>query len=102
MRGVVKASKGFRHRTRKMLKKSIREKGAVPPLSLLLHEYRVGDKVYIKPNPAVHGGMPHRRYIGKVGTVIGRRGRAYIVEVYLGDKRKELILLPEHIRPAQA
>ena len=102
MRGVVKASKGFRHRTRKMLKKSIREKGAVPPLSLLLHEYRVGDKVYIKPNPAVHGGMPHRRYIGKVGTVIGRKGRAYIVEVYLGDKRKELILLPEHIRPAQA
>lgn len=98
---MVKASRGFRHRTRKVLRKSIREKGAIPPLSLLLHEYKQGDKVYIKPNPAVHGGMPHRRYIGKVGTIIGKRGRAYIVEVYLGNKRKELIVLPEHLRPAQ-
>ncbi len=101
MRDVVKASRGFRHRTRKALRKSVREKGAIPPLSLLLHEYKGGDKVYIKPNPAIHGGMPHRRYIGKVGTIIGRRGRAYIVEVYLGNKRKELIVLPEHLRPAQ-
>jgi len=101
VRDVVKASRGFRHRTRKVLKKSIREKGAIPPLSLLLHEYRVGDKVYIKPNPAIHDGMPHRRYIGKVGTIMGKRGRAYIIEVYLGNKRKELIVLPEHLRPAQ-
>jgi len=97
---VVKASRGFRQKTRKVLSKSIRERGAVPSLSLLMHEYEVGNRVYIKPNPAIHGGLPHRRYIGKVGTVIGKRGRAYIVEVYLGSKRKELILLPEHLRPA--
>ncbi len=98
---MVKASKGYRHRTRKLLRKNIREKGAVPPLSLLMIEYKVGDKVYIKPNPAVHEAMPHRRYVGKVGTIIGKRGRAYIVEVYLGDKRKELIVVPEHLRPAK-
>ncbi|MEL9997749.1 MAG: 50S ribosomal protein L21e, partial [Sulfolobales archaeon] len=51
------------------------------------------------PNPAIHGGMPHRRYFGKVATVIGRRGRAYEVEVFLGNKRKVLYVLPEHLRP---
>ncbi len=100
MQEVVKASQGPRHRTRKLLKKSVREKGAVPPLSLVMHEYSEGDKVYIKPNPAIHDALPHRRYIGKVGKVLGKRGRAYIVEVFLGDKRKELIIYPEHLRPA--
>ncbi len=96
---MVKAPRGFRHRTRKLLRKHVRERGAIPSLDLLLHEYNVGDKVVIKPNPAIHGGMPHRRYVGKVGTIVGRRGRAYLVETYLGDKRKLLIVLPEHLRP---
>jgi len=99
---VVKASRGPRNRTRKVLKKKVREKGAVPPLSVVMHEYKVGDKVYIKPNPAIHDTLPHRRFIGKVGTVIGKRGRAYIVEVFLGNKRKELIIYPEHLKPASA
>jgi len=85
-----------------VLKKKVREKGAVPPLSVVMHEYEVGDKVYIKPNPAIHDTLPHRRFIGKVGTVIGKRGRAYIVEVFLGNKRKELIIYPEHLKPASA
>ncbi|MEM4040661.1 MAG: 50S ribosomal protein L21e, partial [Ignisphaera sp.] len=73
---MVKAPQGLRHRTRKIMRKSVREKGAVPPLSRILIEYRIGDKVYIDVDPAIHGGMPHRRYIGKVGTVVGFRGRA--------------------------
>ncbi len=97
---MVKAPRGFRHRTRKLLKKHVREKGAIPPLSLLLHEYKIGDKVHIKINPAIHKGMPHRRYHGKTGTIIGKRGKCYIVEVCLGDKRKTIIVRPEHIRPA--
>ncbi len=99
---VVKASRGPRNRTRKVYRKRVREKGAVPPLSLIMREYRIGDKVYVRPNPAIHDTLPHRRYVGKVGTIIGRRGRAYIVEVFLGSKKKELILYPEHIRPAPA
>ena len=98
---MVKAPRGYRNRTRKVLRKHVRERGAIPPLSLIMIEYKPGNKVYIKPNPAIHEGMPHRRYVGKVGTVIGKRGRAYIVEVYLGNKRKELIVLPEHLRPAK-
>lgn len=98
---MVKASQGLRHKTRRLLRKSVRERGAIPPLALLMTEYELGDKVYIIPNPAIQSGMPHRRYFGKVGKVVGRRGRAYIIEVYLGDKKKTLFVMPEHLRPCK-
>ncbi|WP_440060274.1 50S ribosomal protein L21e [Thermogladius sp. 4427co] len=98
---MVKAPKGYRHRTRKLLTKSIRERGAVPPLSRLLIEYKEGDVVHIDINPSVHKGMPHRRYQGKTGVVIGRRGRALIVKVRLGDKDKILFVRPEHVVKAE-
>ncbi|ADI31174.1 50S ribosomal protein L21e [Staphylothermus hellenicus] len=99
---MVKAPKGYRHRTRKVFSKHIREKGAVPPLSLLMIDYKPGDKVHIVVNPAIHKGMPHRRYHGKTGIIIGKRGKAYIVKVTLGDKEKTLFIRPEHLRPAKA
>lgn len=97
---MVKASQGLRHRTRRIMKKSIREKGATPPLSRILIPYKIGDKVHIVVDPAIHGGMPHRRYIGKTGIVTGFRGRAMIVEVEVGLKNKKIFLLPEHVKPA--
>ncbi len=97
---MVKAPQGLRHRTRKLFRKRVREKGAVPPLSRILIEYRPGDKVYIIADPAIHAAMPHRRYYGKVGVVVGKRGRAYIVQLKVGSKIKTLFLLPEHMRPA--
>ncbi|MCY0868497.1 MAG: 50S ribosomal protein L21e [Desulfurococcus sp.] len=96
---MVKAPKGYRHRTRKLLRKSVREKGGVPPLSLLMVEYKEGDRVHIVINPSIHKGMPHRRYHGKTGVIAGRRGRAYIVKVAVGGKEKILFVRPEHIRP---
>ncbi|MEM0065920.1 MAG: 50S ribosomal protein L21e [Sulfolobales archaeon] len=98
---MVKASQGLRHRTRKLLKKSVRERGAIPKLSLVMQEYKVGDKVHIVPNPAIHEALPHRRYIGKTGTVVGKRGRAYLVELLVGSKKKVIITVPEHLRPVQ-
>ncbi|MET1101681.1 MAG: 50S ribosomal protein L21e [Pyrodictiaceae archaeon] len=95
----MKPSKGYRHRTRKLLRKHIREKGSIPPLSLLLYDYKPGDLVYIKINPSIMKGMPHRRYHGKVGMIVGKRGRAYIVQVRVGKKTKTLFIRPEHLRP---
>ncbi|MEM0001379.1 MAG: 50S ribosomal protein L21e [Desulfurococcaceae archaeon] len=96
---MVKAPRGFRHRTRKLMKKSIREKGAIPRLSLLMLEYKTGDKVHIVINPSIHKGMPHRRYHGKTGEILGKRGRCYIVKVMLGDKEKIIFVRPEHLKP---
>lgn len=97
---MVKAPKGYRHRTRKLLKKNIRERGAIPSLSLLMIEYKEGDRVHIVTNPSIHKGSPHRRYHGKTGIVVGRRGRCYIVRLMLGNKEKTLFIRPEHLRPA--
>lgn len=98
---MVKPPKGYRHRTRKLLKKNIRERGSIPPLSLLMYEYKVGDKVHIVINPSVMKGMPHRRFHGKTGVVVGKRGLAVVVKVNLGDKEKTLFIRPEHLRPVK-
>ncbi len=96
---MVKHSKGYRTRSRSLLRKSPRERGAVPPLSRLMYTYNLGDQVVIKINSSVHAGMPHRRYQGKVGKIVGRRGRAYEVSVTLGEKEKVLLIRPEHLVP---
>lgn len=96
---MVKASKGIRHRTRKLMTKSVRERGAVPPLSLLMVEYKPGDMVHIRVNPSIHRGMPHRRYVGKTGMVVGRKGKAYLVRVDEGGKTKLIYVRPEHLEP---
>ncbi len=96
---MVKPPSGYRHRTRKLMRKNVREKGGVPPLSLLMIEYKPGDKVNIIINPAIHKGMPHRRYHGRTGVVVGKRGKSYVVELEVGSKKKTLFVRPEHLRP---
>jgi large subunit ribosomal protein L21e len=88
---------GRRIKTRSLLKKRVRERGIKPP-SYLLQDYRLGDKVVLKYDPSVHKGMPHRRFYGKIGTVVGKRGRAYVIQVVDGDKTKTLIARPEHLK----
>ncbi len=80
------------------MKRSPRERGKIP-LTPRLIELNPGDYVDIIINPAVHRGMPHKRFHGKTGRVIGKRGRAYIVEVRDGGKMKTLIVRPDHLRP---
>jgi large subunit ribosomal protein L21e len=94
----LRKSKGYRAKTRRLLRKSPRERGKVR-LSKLLHEYQPGNSVVIKIDPSVQKGMPHRRYHGKVGTVIGIRGKSYVVSVTQGDAVKEIIVRPEHLEP---
>ncbi len=94
----MKKSKGYRVRTRSLLRKKPRERGKIQ-LSRLLYEYQEGDNVIIKIDPSVQKGMPHRRYYGKVGKIMGKRGRSYIVSVTQGDAVKEIIVRPEHLKP---
>ena len=42
--------------------------------------------------------MPHRRYHGRTGVIVGVRGRCYLVEVVLGNSKKVLIIGKEHLR----
>jgi len=97
----MKKSKGYRARTRRLLKKEPRERGKMKP-SKLLYEYQPRSRVVIKIDPSVHKGMPHRRYHGNVGTIIDKRGRSYIVRVTQGDAVKEIVVRPEHLEPYES
>lgn len=94
----MRGSKGYRAGTRRLLKKETRERGKLR-LSKLLYEYQPGNQVVIKIDPSVQKGMPHRRYHGRVGVVIDKRGQSYIVSVTQGEAVKEIIVRPEHLEP---
>jgi len=91
-------SKGYRRKTRSVLKRKPRERGKTG-LSKTLYEYKLGEKVVVKIDPSIHKGMPHRRYHGKIGVIVDKRGRSYIVNVTQGRATKEIIVRPEHIVP---
>jgi large subunit ribosomal protein L21e len=91
-------SKGYRNRTRSLFKKKIRQKGKLS-ISKLLHEYIPGNRVFIKIDSSVQKGMPHRRYQGRVGTIVEKRGKSYVVSVSQGNSIKEIITRPEHLEP---
>jgi len=91
-------SHGYRRKTRAILRKSPKDRGK-SSLSRILYEYRPGDKVIINIDPSIHKGMPHRRYHGKVGVIVAKRGRAYEVSVTQGDAAREIIVRPEHMKP---
>ncbi len=97
---MVKKSHGYRARTRSLMTKKVRKRG-LRPLSQVLVDYKMGDKVDIIIDPGFHKGMPHRRYHGRTGTVSGIRGRAVQVKVSLGKAVKNLIIRPEHLRPSR-
>jgi large subunit ribosomal protein L21e len=91
-------SKGTNYRSRRLLAKPPRKRG-LPPLGSLLTEYTPGDKVVIVLEPSVHKGRPHRRFHGKIATVVNQRGKAYELTLKDGNKPKVIIVRPEHLRP---
>jgi large subunit ribosomal protein L21e len=97
----LRKSKGYRTGTRRLLSKHPRERGKIR-LSKLLQEYQPGSQVVIKIDSSVQKGMPHKRFHGKIGTVVDKRGRSYVVNVSQGDALKEIIVRPEHMDPYQS
>jgi large subunit ribosomal protein L21e len=87
---------GTRRKSRYKLKKTVREKG-LSPISRAIQEFAQGDLVNIDLDPSIQNGMPHPKFHGRTGRVMGQRGRAYIVEVRDGGLMKEVIILPEHL-----
>jgi len=69
------------------------------PLGRLLREYKAGDQVDIIIDSSIPKGQPHKRFHGKVGRIVEKRGRAYVVLVYNGNAEKQLIVRPEHLVP---
>jgi large subunit ribosomal protein L21e len=91
----MRASKGFRRGTRSKLKKGSRDKFKVGDF---LKEFKADDRVIVKAKPSSHKGMPHPRFEGRPGKVMGKRGNAYIVEVSSGNAKRTVIARPEHLK----
>jgi len=66
-----------------------------------MHQYKAGDKVAIVLDGAQQGGMPHRRFQGRTGEIMGSQGRAFIVSVKDGNMQKTVVARPEHLRPIE-
>ena len=64
-----------------------------------LREFAVGDKVTVRLESSDPHGMPHPRYQGRTCTVVGKSGRAYVVEFLDGGRRKQLVANPVHLWP---
>ena len=94
----MRAGRGFRTGTRRKFKKAHREKFTV---ERYLREFTKGQLVMIDADPSSPKNIPHYRYKGKVGKVVRKRGRAYVITIKLGDKEKTLMLKPEHLKPVK-
>ena len=94
---MVRRSKGTRVKTRQLLRKRPRERG-LAPTTRILQTFEEGEHASIVIDSSVHRGQPHRRFYGLTGTVIGKQGKAYLIEVNSGNKKKTLIVRPEHLR----
>ena len=94
---MVKRSGGYLNKYSRKLKAKRRL-----TVNDFIKSFEVGDKVYIDPVPYYkRGQIPHKRYKGKVGVVVEKRGNAYVVEVKIGGKVFKPIILPLHLRAAQ-
>jgi large subunit ribosomal protein L21e len=94
-------SKGLRSKTRHLLLKDPRKRGVLPP-NRVLAEFAVGSHVAVKMEPSQHSGMTHKRFQGLTGTVRGKRGTAFVIDVLHGNKPKTLILRAEHLKAIQS
>lgn len=94
---MVRASKGTRQRTRQKFRKRPRDRGH-PPVTHFLRVFETGEKAAIVINPSVHKGQPNKRYHGLTGTVVEKRGRAYVLAIKRGGLTKKIIAAPVHLK----
>ena len=93
MRKMVRRSRG----TLSTFTRSLKSRGKLG-VTRIFKIFKDGDKVTINLK-AGHSGMPHPRYRGKHGTIVGRRGNSYIVQIRDGNAIKKLISRPVHLEP---
>lgn len=77
-------------------KKPVRTRGKIP-LSKYFQEFEKGDSVCVVKEPAVQFSFP-KRLQGRTGVVVGKKGKSYDVKIKEGNKGKEFIIAPIHLK----
>ena len=94
---MAKRMGGFRRKTRRKLRKNVRQKGKIS-ITRYLQEFNVNNRVQLLAEPAVQKGMYFPRFHGKAAVIKGKRGDCYEVEIKDGEKYKTLIIHPVHLK----
>jgi len=87
----------YRRRSRKLMKKDYKTRGKIS-ISRYFAEFKAGEKVVLKAEPAYQKGIFHLRFYGKVGVISCKRGDCYELEIVDGHKPKLLIVHPLHLK----
>jgi large subunit ribosomal protein L21e len=79
------------------MKKPLRNKGKIS-ISKYFQILKENDRVLLKAEPAVQNGIYFRRFHGKTGLIKGKQGECYKILIKDGNKNKEVIVHPVHLR----
>jgi large subunit ribosomal protein L21e len=94
---MVKRIGTSRRKTRQKFKKPRGESGKIS-ISRFLQEFKQGERVCFKAEPAVQKGLYFPRFHGKAGVVKDKMGKCYQVIVKDGNKEKLIIVHPVHLK----
>ncbi|HLP79280.1 MAG TPA: 50S ribosomal protein L21e [Acidobacteriota bacterium] len=88
---------GSRRKTSHMFSNPLNKRGKLS-IRRFLQGLNVGEKVVLKSQPTYQQGMYFRRFHGKIGTVLGKQGDCYLVEVDNFDTKKTILVHPAHVK----
>jgi large subunit ribosomal protein L21e len=96
---MVVRSRGSRSKTRSKMRKHVRERSTVP-ITRAMQTFKEGEMVHVVIDSAYQKGIPHPKWHGKTGKVVGSRGRAYLVNIKDQKSEKTIIAYPVHLKKA--
>lgn len=92
---MARSSKGRMNRRSRLLGRNARRRNVT--VAERIRELAIGSKVQLVPNSKFED-FPSPRYAGRVGTVVGKQGSAYVVELKDGRLTKRFITTAIHLK----
>ncbi len=93
----MKMSHGPRARSRSKMTKKVRNRG-MPSIRRYLAKFEVGEYAAVAINSSEHYGLPHHRFQGRTGVIVGMQGKCYKLKIRDGGMEKLLIVHPVHLK----
>ncbi len=94
---MTKMSNGTRSGSRMKMTKRIKDRGA-PSITRVMQTFEIGEKAAISIDPSIHSGMPFHNFQGFTGTIAGKQGRCYLLDIKVGTVSKRIVAAPVHLK----
>lgn len=88
---------GSRRKTRRRLAKDKCQSGKIS-INKYFQEFKEGDNVCLKAEPAIQKALYFRRFHGRIGKVTKKRGTCYEIKFNDQGKFKTIITHPIHLK----